>query len=182
MTTAPKLPEGLEPVAWRVDWPAEIGIAPDRFYGADDAHRMNCHISYVHGAESPVVVPLVRLSDAQAALLALAAEKDAEIAAAFERDHEKAMSEAKRWAEFIPEIRGNYSAESVIALLGNLVTDLRARAAEDETLLRRCLAQLGRWQGKYGEHNPSWLPPAGDVKLAEDIDSALALAAKEAKQ
>lgn len=70
----------LEVVAYRVDWPAEIGIAPDRFYGADDTHRMNCHLSYVQGV-GPVPDPLVRLSDAQAALQALAAEKDAEIAA-----------------------------------------------------------------------------------------------------
>jgi len=172
MTTAPKLPEGLEPVAWL-------------FHGGpmDGQHARVPKLRIGKPSGSwPVCESLVRLSDAQAALQALAAEKDAEIAAAYERDHEKAMSEAKRWAEFIPEIRGNYSAESVIALLGNLVTDLRAGEAEDETLLRRCLAQLGRWQGKYGEHNPSWLPPAGDVKLAEDIDSAIALAAKEAKQ
>lgn len=40
-------------------------------------------------------------------------------------------------------------------------------------LLRRALAQLGEWQRKYGEHNPQWLPPAGDVRLAEDIDAML---------
>lgn len=40
-------------------------------------------------------------------------------------------------------------------------------------LLRRSLMQLGAWQRKYGEHNPEWLPPAGDVILAEDIDTAL---------
>lgn len=40
-------------------------------------------------------------------------------------------------------------------------------------LLRRSLAQLGEWQRKYGEHSPQWLPPAGDVRLAEDIDAML---------
>jgi hypothetical protein len=121
------------------------------------------------------------LEKAQASLLAKEAECEAlrdgsVLAAAYERDYEKAVKEAKRWAEFIPEIQGNYSAESVIALLGNLVTDLRAGEAKDEALLRRCLAQMGQWQSKYGEHNPSWLPPAGDVKLAEDIDAARAAA------
>lgn len=43
-----------------------------------------------------------------------------------------------------------------------------------EVLLRRSLVQLGQWQQKYGEHNPEWLPPAGDVRLAEDIEVALA--------
>jgi hypothetical protein len=41
------------------------------------------------------------------------------------------------------------------------------------SLLRRALVQLGKWQVKYGEHNPPWLPPAGDVELAEDIDAFL---------
>jgi hypothetical protein len=168
--TAPKLPEGLEPVA---ESSRELRVSIQTFQALNPG-ILTPYDYWEGGIEQG-------RSDAQAALQALAAEKDSEIAAAYERDHEKAMSEAKRWAEFIPEIRGNYSAESVIALLGNLVTDLRAGEAEDETLLRRCLAQLGRWQGKYGEHNPSWLPPAGDVKLAEDIDSAIALAAKEAK-
>lgn len=45
-------------------------------------------------------------------------------------------------------------------------------------LLRRSLAQLGEWQRKYGEHSPEWLPPAGDVRLAEDIDAALAATEK----
>ena len=82
MTTAPKLPEGLEPVAWRVDWPLDLidSIAPDRFYDASDAHRMNCHLGYVPGV-APVPEAMVLRSDAQAALQAQAAEKDAEIAA-----------------------------------------------------------------------------------------------------
>ncbi len=36
-------------------------------------------------------------------------------------------------------------------------------------LLRRALRQLQNWQEKYGEFQPAWLPPAGDVRLAEDI-------------
>jgi hypothetical protein len=40
-------------------------------------------------------------------------------------------------------------------------------------LLARALHQLYKWQRKYGEHNPPWLPPAGDVELAEDIDAFL---------
>jgi len=49
------------------------------------------------------------------------------------------------------------------------MTELR----EAVILLARALHQLSKWQRKYGEHNPSWLPPAGDVELAEDIDAFL---------
>jgi hypothetical protein len=42
------------------------------------------------------------------------------------------------------------------------------------SLLKRALNQLKRWQDKYGEHEPQWLPPAGAVILAEDIDEYLA--------
>lgn len=35
-------------------------------------------------------------------------------------------------------------------------------------LLRRALGQLDQWQKKYGERDPDWLPPAGDVQLMED--------------
>lgn len=40
-------------------------------------------------------------------------------------------------------------------------------------LLRRGLAQLDAWQKAYGEHQPAWLPPAGDVRWAEDVSAAL---------
>lgn len=36
-------------------------------------------------------------------------------------------------------------------------------------LLRRAQSQLLKWAEKYGENNPSWLPPAGDVRLMEDM-------------
>jgi hypothetical protein len=71
MTTTPKLPEGLEPVAWRVDWPLDLidAIAPDRFYDASDAHRMNCHLSYVQGV-GPVPEPLYTAAQMREAILA----------------------------------------------------------------------------------------------------------------
>ena len=73
MTTEQK--PALEVVAYSVDWPARVEvIAPDRFYGADDTHRMNCHLSYVQGV-GPVPDPLVRLADHEAACEAL--RKDA---------------------------------------------------------------------------------------------------------
>ena len=40
-------------------------------------------------------------------------------------------------------------------------------------LLRRALKQLDRWAEKYGQWQPAWLPPGGDVTLAEDIDAHL---------
>jgi hypothetical protein len=40
-------------------------------------------------------------------------------------------------------------------------------------LLRRGMRQLEAWQEKYGEWQPQWLPPAGDVRWAEDVEDAL---------
>jgi hypothetical protein len=41
-------------------------------------------------------------------------------------------------------------------------------------LLKRAAKQLTEWHKQYGANNPQWLPPAGDVRLLEDIDEALA--------
>lgn len=52
----------------------------------------------------------------------------------------------------------------------------REKDAEIErlcSLLQRCDRQIMAWATKYGEHNPQWLPPAGDVDLLMDIDDAL---------
>ena len=40
-------------------------------------------------------------------------------------------------------------------------------------ILRRAQSQIRKWQEKYGEASPDWLPPAGDVRLLEDIDEAI---------
>lgn len=40
-------------------------------------------------------------------------------------------------------------------------------------LLRRSMKQLDAWQSAYGEHQPAWLPPVGDVRWAGDVDEAL---------
>lgn len=45
--------------------------------------------------------------------------------------------------------------------------------ASAETLLRRASKQLWAWGEKYGQWQPDWLPPAGDVRLLEDIDAFL---------
>ena len=63
--TAPKLPEGLEPVAWRYKTAHTTHLCHsrlDHYFSNDEG------ATYVKGE------PLVRLSDAQAALQALAAE------------------------------------------------------------------------------------------------------------
>lgn len=43
-------------------------------------------------------------------------------------------------------------------------------------LLLRAEQQIRAWHAKYGKHNPGWLPPAGDVYLLEDIETAIAKA------
>jgi hypothetical protein len=65
MTTAPKLPEGLEPVAWRYKTAHTTHLCHsrlDHYFSNDEGE------TYIKGE------PLVRLSDAQAALQALAAD------------------------------------------------------------------------------------------------------------
>jgi hypothetical protein len=46
-------------------------------------------------------------------------------------------------------------------------------ARKAENLLRRATTQIERWSEKYGEFQPEWLPPAGDVRLLEDIEDFL---------
>ena len=41
-------------------------------------------------------------------------------------------------------------------------------------LLRRGSTLLNAWAVAYGEHQPEWLPPAGCVRWAEDVQEALA--------
>lgn len=40
-------------------------------------------------------------------------------------------------------------------------------------LIRRAIAQILAWQKVYGEHQPAWLPPAGDVRWMEDAQAFL---------
>ena len=47
------------------------------------------------------------------------------------------------------------------------------KTEELKNLLNRSVKQLEAWQKKYGENNPAWLPPSGEVKLLEDIAEAL---------
>lgn len=42
---------------------------------------------------------------------------------------------------------------------------------ESISLLRRAVKQLNKWSETYGQWQPLWLPPAGDVELWEDIDA-----------
>lgn len=43
----------------------------------------------------------------------------------------------------------------------------------DKQLLLRAAQQLAKWHEKYGANKAEWLPPAGDVRLLEDIDAFL---------
>ncbi len=40
-------------------------------------------------------------------------------------------------------------------------------------LVKRSHRQIMAWAEQYGKHNPKWLPPAGDVRLLEDITEAV---------
>lgn len=50
----------------------------------------------------------------------------------------------------------------------------KAVTLDDHSLLLKLAAnQLKAWHKKYGENNPAWLPPSGDVRLLEAIAEAL---------
>ncbi len=67
------------------------------------------------------------------------------------------------------------AAHAAPAALGRTPTEGSSQPGE---LLRRALKQLDAWQSKYGDADPEWLPPAGDVRLAEDISEFLATPAR----
>ena len=61
------------------------------------------------------------------------------------------------------------------AALASAPRAAEARVVENaKWLMKRALNQLSAWQAKYGAWQPYWLPPAGDTRLAEDIDDFLA--------
>ena len=63
--------------------------------------------------------------------------------------------------------------EEVHQHLAPLARELEIENEKLRSLLRRGLKHLCRWQEKYGESQPQWLPPAGDVALAEDAAEIL---------
>jgi hypothetical protein len=42
-----------------------------------------------------------------------------------------------------------------------------------KALIERAARLLGEWQRKYGEHQPDWLPPAGEVRWLVDAAAFL---------
>lgn len=50
------------------------------------------------------------------------------------------------------------------------IAELRANRDRAVRLLHLAMAQLRRWNDAYGAHAVTWLPPAGYVRLAEDVD------------
>lgn len=73
---------------------------------------------------------------------------------------------------------GKAQMELVVRKLDNefsigMLAKEKERSKNLLALLLRAMAQLDQWYEKYGDHNPEWLPPAGDVRLAEDVSDAL---------
>jgi hypothetical protein len=132
--TAPKLPEGLEPVAWIPEYAL-------RYLKA----RARKSVSVFPDQDNEAESALVLLSDAQAALQALAAEKDSEIAAL------KAIKQA---------ISDYHYA---------LDTRQHGGVAQDRAFSAICNALDMHWTS------------GAEKSRRAAIDSAIALAAKEAK-
>lgn len=60
-------------------------------------------------------------------------------------------------------------AKDMTAEIERLTRELAAA----KTLLHQAANHIYRWNEKYGEHNPQWLPPSGSVDLIERIDANL---------
>lgn len=68
----------------------------------------------------------------------------------------------------------NLSQERTKARREGYLEALSAGTARDlVALLQRGVKQLEQWHKTYGEHQPDWLPPAGDVRWLEDVAAAL---------
>lgn len=63
--------------------------------------------------------------------------------------------------------------EAVHQELAPLARELEMENEKLRSLLERALFQLGRWQNKYGEFHPDWLPPHGDWQIVRDADEVL---------
>jgi len=50
------------------------------------------------------------------------------------------------------------------------IAELRENRDRAVRLLHLAMAQLRRWNDAYGANAVTWLPPAGYVRLAEDVD------------
>lgn len=146
-TTAPKLPEGLEPVAWQYvsEEPLDCG---QLMLSEERPNRRE-------------LWPLVRLSDAQSALQAQAAEHATEI-------------------RRIRDIR-NENAEDCrteIRLCREEIAVLKEDATRYRVLRRKVCIAGGQFH--ILNLDPTYVAPDAAVELDAAIDSAL-LAAKEAK-
>lgn len=53
---------------------------------------------------------------------------------------------------------------------GMLLRDAQADFRQADQLLSRAMRLLIEWNIRYSEHQPSWLPPASFVTLAEDYE------------
>lgn len=83
----------------------------------------------------------------------------------FLQQRENARNDIERWPEWMKEGRTVATAHFQ-----------RVPAAESSvarSLLRRASAQLLAWNELYGRLNTNALPPAGDIRLAEDIEEFL---------
>lgn len=73
------------------------------------------------------------------------------------------------------------SLDDVLRLRKSL-EEVQADNERLRNLLNRSTKQIYAWAEKYGEANPEWLPPVGDVRLLEDISDVLAKANRDIQQ
>lgn len=95
-------------------------------------------------------------------------------------EHHRERAAAARQAEIeaarprLEPAQFNLSQERAKARQSGYIEGISASTSRNlVALLKRCVAMAGEWERKYGEHDPDWLPPAGHIRLMEDIAEAL---------
>lgn len=68
---------------------------------------------------------------------------------------------------------GDVSREQLDQLTAPKVRYVPPPHMDEVALISRGIAQLRAWHEVYGKHNPTWLPPAGDVRWLEDATAFL---------
>jgi hypothetical protein len=80
--------------------------------------------------------------------------------------------------EILRDEASGYAPKGLAYVRAGLLTDAADEIEQLRALLRRGLRQIGAWQEFYGRHcnGPTMgnvLPPAGDIRWAEDVSEAL---------
>ena len=178
--TGKKLEAGSE--AYFALMGAEFGynFLCDHEYRAMQAYSKKIWDAAQQGAATANPPWLGKLAEAVLVLNASWNNKESEATIAGDLDLCRRLAlniEAEESVEFSMSMFATMADRDAAIAASNSAGNAKSHAIPDisksSILLSRAVRQIERWSEKYGEHQPEWLPPAGDVRLLEDIDDFL---------